>query len=166
MKFLSSLFSGIFLSILLMLCLALIFKCEHTDKTTVFAFQSENSTAANYVKIVCDDCKQRFGGAIFRDTAPDNSYIDVVKEHTDDNEFVSGEYDTIRVKVVRHDYDSTKTKLQCCVQQGDIEVYFSVEFKSEFDDAVSSLQEGDEITFYGKSSTTGLYWTECEIVLE
>ena len=164
MKFLSSLFSGIFLSILLMLSLSLIFKCEHDNKVTKFSFQPENSTASNYVKIVCDDCNQGFGSARFRDTAPDNSYIDVVKEHTDDKKFVSGEYDTVRAKVVRHDYDSTKTEIYCCVEQGNVEVYFSVKFKSEFDEAVSSLQEGDMITFYGKSSTTGLSWTNCEIV--
>ena len=164
MKFFLSLFSGIFISILLVIAAAFIFKCDHTDKITSFAFQPEKSTAMSSVKTICEDCNQRFYFQRFSDKPSDSSYIDIIKEHTEDNEFVNGEYDTIRAKVVFPDYDSLKTKIRCCVQQGNVYVYFSVEFKDEFEGAVSLLQEGDEITFYGRSALTGLSWTDCELV--
>ena len=166
MKFLASLYGGMLASILIILSLSLVFKCEHTDRVKLFSFQSENSTAMHYVKTTCEDCNQRFSSTVFRDIAPDDSYIGVLKEYTEDKKFVSGEYDTIRAKVTLADYDSPKTKIRCSVQQENIIVSFSVEFKNEFENAVSLLKEGDEITFYGKSSTTGLSWTNCELVTE
>ena len=164
MKFMLSLFSGIFISIVLLILAAFVFKCDHTDKITSFSFQPEKSTAASSVKTLCEDCNQRFYFQRFRDEPSNGSYMDIVEEHTDDNEFVKGEYDTIRATVVFPDYDSMKTKIRCSVQKGNTYVYFSVEFKGDYEEAVSLLQEGDEITFYGKSALTGLSWADCELV--
>ena len=164
MKFLLSVISWMIVAIMLLLLVAFLLRCEHDNKITTFVFQYENSTTASYVKTTCEGCNQTFSRTLFRGTPPDSSYIKAVEEHTGDKMFVSGEYDTIRAKVVSIDYFSPKTEIGCCVQTGNCHVHFPVEFKNEFEESVSLLQEGDEITFYGKSSLTGLSWTDCEIV--
>lgn len=164
MKFMLSLFSGIFISIVLLILAAFIFKCDHTDKITSFSFEPEKSTATSYVKTRCEDCNQRFYYQSFRGNPSDTSYIDIVKEHTADNEFVNGEYDTINAKVRFPDFFSPETEITCYIQKGNTYVYFSVEFKGDYEEAVSLLQEGDEITFYGKSALTGLSWVDCELI--
>lgn len=166
MKFLSSLFCAMVLSIVFILSLGLIFKCDHENMGRVFDFQPENSTALNYVKSKCYDCEKGFHTTLFRDAPPDDEYIDVIKEHCKDKTFISGEYDTITATVMFPDYDAIETKIQCYVQQGNTKVCFPVEFNGEYEDEVSLLQEGDEITFYGKSSDTGLSWTDCELIAE
>lgn len=166
MKFLSSLFGGIILSVILLLLLGLALKCDHTNVIEVYSFQPDNSTATSYVKSVCEECNQSFHTALFRDTPPNETYMDVIAEHSMDKTFVKGEYDTIKAAVTILDYDATETKINCKVRQGDVIVNFPVKFKGEYEDAVSSLQEGDEITFYGKSALKGLSWTDCELIME
>ncbi len=163
MKFIASLFSGIILSIMLMLTIGLILKCDHINIIEVYSFQSENSTAMSCVKSVCEECEQSLGTALFRDNPPDESYIGVIEEHIDDKIFVKGEYDTVRATVIFPDYDADRTRINCSVRQGDIKLNFMVEFKGEYEDAISLLQAGDEITFYGKSALKGLSWTDCEL---
>lgn len=166
MKFISSLCCAIILSIILILSLGLILKCDHTNIIEVYSFQPENSTAMSNVKSVCEECGQRFHMTLFRDTPPDETYIDVIEEHCKDEIFVKGEYDTIKASVTVLDYDSSKTKINCSACQDGVEVYFSVTFKGEYEEAVSLLQLGDEITFYGKSALMGLSWTDCELIME
>lgn len=166
MKFISSLFCGIILSMMLILLLGLVLKCDHNNIIEVYSFQPEKSTAMSYVKSVCEECNQRFNLTLFRDTPPDDIYIDVIGEHCEDKTFVKGEYDTVKATVTLGDYDVQKTKIDCSVWQDDVKVYFSVTFKGEYEEAVSLLQSGDEITFYGKSALTGLSWTDCELIME
>lgn len=166
MKFLSSLIGGIILSVILLLLLGLFLKCDHANKIEVYWFQPDNSTAASHVKLVCEECNQGFQTTLFRDTSPNETYIDVIAEHSKDKKFVKGEYDTIKATVRYHDYDATETKISCFVEQGAVVVNFWVEFKGEYEDVVSSLQEGEEITFYGKSALKGLSWTDCELITE
>ena len=166
MKFISSLISGIILSILLILLLGFVIKCDHTNIIEVYSFQPEKSTAMSYVKSVCEECNQRFSLTLFRDTPPDDTYIGVIEEHCKDEMFVKGEYDTIKATVTVLDYDTQKTKINCSVWRDDVKVYFSVTFKEEYEEAVSLLQVGDEITFYGKSALRGLSWTDCELIMD
>ena len=164
MKFLLSLISGMLMAVMLLLLVGFLLRCEHENTITTFVFQSENSTALNYVKTICDGCNQVLSTGVFRGTPAINTHTTALEEHIADNKFISGEYDTVRAKVVSPDYHSTKTKIRCGIQTGNCRVYFPVEFKNEFEESVSLLQEGDEITFYGKSALTGLSWTDCEIV--
>ena len=164
MKFLLSVIGWMMIAIMLLLLVAFLVRCEHEDKITTFVFQSENSTALNYVKTVCDGCNQVLSNKAFRGTPSINTHITALEEHIADNTFISGEYDTVRAKVVGIDYFSPYTEIGCCVQTGDCHVHFPVEFRNEFEESVSSLQEGDEITFYGKSALTGLSWTDCELI--
>ena len=166
MKFISSLFCGIILSIILVLSLGLVLKCDHANIIEVYSFQPEKSTAMSYVKSVCEECEQSFHSTLFRDTPPDETYIDVIGEHCNDKTFVKGEYDTLKATVTLGDYDVRKTKISCCAWRDDVKVYFSVTFKDEYEEAVSLLQSGDEITFYGKSALKGLSWTDCELIME
>lgn len=166
MKFLSSLFGGIILSIILLLLLGLALKCDHANIIKLYSFQSENSTAMSYVKTVCEDCDQGFHTTLFRDNPTDEMYIDVMTYHIEDKTFVKGEYDTIKATIILRDYDATKTKIRCSVRQNDVMLIFSVKFKEEYEEDVSLLHEGDEVVFYGKSSLKGLSWTDCELITE
>ena len=166
MKFLSSLCCAIILSIVMILLLGMAVKCDHNNIIEVYSFQPENSTAMSYVKSVCEDCGQRFHLTLFRDTAPDEKYIDVIEEYCADKTFVKGEYDTIKARVIILDYFTPKTEIRCGLSHEGIEVYFSVAFKGEYEEAVSLLQVGDEITFRGKSASKGLSWTDCEIITD
>lgn len=166
MKFLASLFGAMFLGIVFCLLLGFALQCEHENMIKVFSFQSENSTAMSDIKTLCDECGNTFSLVGFRGTPSDTSYVDVINEHCKDKKFVSGEYDTIKATVVFPDCDALKTKIQCVVQQGDVEVYFTAMFKGEYEDAVSLIQKGDEITFRGKSSAKGLSWSDCELIVD
>ena len=154
------------LSIILMLLLGFILKCDHNNIIDVYSFQPEHSTAMGYVKTKCDDCGKGFGYSLFRDNPTDEKYINVIGEHCKDKIFIEGEYDTVKATVTLADYDFDKTRLNCSVRQGDVEVYFPVTFKGEYEEQVSSIQKGDEITFYGKSALEGLSWIECELITE
>ena len=43
-------------------------------------------------------------------------------------------------------------------------VGFSVQFRDEFEEEISLIKEGDEITFRGKLYEEGFGWTDCELV--
>lgn len=166
MKFLLRLWGGMLLGIVLLLLLGLFLKCDHNKIIEEYSFQPEDSTAMSHVRSVCEDCGQRFHMTLFRDNSPDENYMDVIAKHSADRTFVKGEYDTIKAIVTLPDYKETETEIHCMARQDDVKVYFCVGFKREWEDAVSELQEGDEIVFYGKSALTGLSWTNCELLAE
>lgn len=164
MKFIASLIGGMFLSIILMLLLGLVLKCDHDNIVEYYSFKPEKSVAYDYVKSVCDDCGQGFSVTSFYDTFPEERYTDVVREHCEDKTFIKGEYDTIKAKVVYPDYDYDRTRINCSIRQDDVDVYFTVEFKNEYEEAVSVLDSEDEITFRGRSALKGLFFTDCELL--
>lgn len=164
MKFIVSIISACLVSILLILAIGAIFQCKHDNRIEIISFQSEHSTAMGYVKTSCDDCGHSFGYTLFRDNPPDNSYIDTIEKHIDNNTFVAGEYHTVTASVVHQDYDSAKANISCEIRDGDIVVYFWADFKEEYGSALELFEAGDEITFRGKCSDTGFHWTDCEIV--
>ena len=139
-------------------------KCEHEETSRVFSFEFENSAATSYTKLFCKNCEQHLKTTIFQDTPNDLSYREVVDEHIDGDKFVGGEYYTMTAIVTLADYDVQRTRIRCKVENEDIGVVFSVEFKDDFEKRVSSIQEGDEITFRGRLYDNGFGWTDCELL--
>lgn len=138
--------------------------CPHDEMRYVFAFQFDGSTAASRIKPVCKNCSQYFEATRFRGTPNDLSYLEVVKEYISEDEIVSGGYHTMTATISIREHDATKTRLNCRVSNEDIEVHFSVEFREGFEESVSSLQIGEQITFRGRLDDTGFGWTDCELL--
>ena len=145
MKFLVNLCFAMFGGILLLLLFGLGEKCWHNEITT-FSFPGNNAMMG-VISTKCKDCNKEYENIGFHGTPEDETYINAVKECVNDKEFISGEYDTIRAMVIHPDYDPQKTKIRCSIQQEKVIVNFSVEFKSEYEEYVSSLRTGDKITF-------------------
>ena len=166
MKFISSVVAVMIICVILFISLGLIFKCDHTRVIEVFTFQPENSRALSYSKSYCDECRKCLHTALFQGSPTNESYIDAVEEHCGDKSFVKGEYDIVKAEVLSKNYNSSQAKIRCTIKHGDVQANFSVVFKGEYKEAVSLLETGDEITFYGKSALTGLSWTDCELITE
>ena len=146
------------------IALTSIYRCTHNEMGTVFSFQHENSTATSYIKPYCKDCTHHFGYTSFRGNPDDLSYLDVVEQYIDGQIIESGKYYTMTAIVTLGDYEVNKTRVICEVEADNIRVAFSVEFKDEFEEQVSLIQVGDEITFYGRLYDDGFGWTDCELI--
>lgn len=131
-----------------------------------FVFQFQGSTAASYVKRFCEHPGHFYVASLFRGTPNDLSYLDVIAEYSDSDEIVWGEYYTMTATIVHGDYDYFKTRINCEVQSDDIIVYFSVEFRGEFEEAVGLLTEGDQVVFRGRFYDEGCGFTDCELITE
>ena len=168
MKLISTILSTFFTVILMVVIALVIFtppKCEHTQITKHFSFQFQGSTASSNVRQYCEECNSYVDNpSLFKGNPEDLSYLEVVKAHSDGDEIVGGEYYTMTAIVTLGDYDTQKTRINCRVQSENIIVWFSVEFREEFEDAVTLLQEGDEITFRGRYYDTGCGFTDCELI--
>lgn len=138
--------------------------CYHEEKGKMFSFQFENSTAMSYIQPFCKNCTHYFGYSHFRDTPSDISYLGAVEEYILEDGIFGGRYCTMSATVALRDYDVTRTRVRCQIQNDDIIVNFSVEFREEFDEAVSAMSEGDEITFRGRLYDKGFGWTDCELI--
>ena len=141
-------------------------KCEHENVDEYFSFQFQNSTASSDLKWICADCYKEMNRARFRGTPTDTSYLEAIAEHSNESDIVGGEYYTITATVTLADYDHTKTRITCSVRNEDTVVGFSVEFKEEFEEIVSSIQEGDEVTFRGRFYDVGCGFTDAELITE
>ena len=141
-------------------------KCEHEDMGKIFSFQFAGSTAASRYEPYCKNCYEDFNNTRFRGTPDDLSYLDVIKEHSDGNEIVPGEYYIVTAIVTLGDYDYQRTRVNCRVENEDIIVGFSVEFREGFEEIVKSIQKGDEITFRGRFYDEGCGFTDAELILE
>ena len=139
-------------------------KCEHTEKVEHFVFASEDSSAYSYVKHFCDVCDKSLGYGTFKGKPSNSSWIEVIKEHSDSDEIVGGEYYTMTATMTLGDYDFTKTRISCEVQSGNIIVHFSAEFKDEFEDAIKLVEKGESITFRGKFYDNGCGFTDCALL--
>lgn len=138
--------------------------CHHEEKVKMFSFQFENSTAMSHSKTFCKNCNQSFGHSTFRDTPSDPSYLEAVKEYIVEDDIFAGEYYTMSATVALRDYDVDSTRIRCQVQRDDIVVNFSVEFREEFGELVSTIQVGEEITFRGRLYNDGFGWMDCELI--
>ncbi len=136
--------------------------CKHEERREEYSFESQNATSPNYIgykKKFCKNCDYYFGNTYFYETPSDLSYLDLIREHSDGDELIDGEYYTMSATVnLNYVYGIT-----CRVENDDIRVYFSVDFREEFKEAVKLMETGDEITFRGKFDITSCDWTDCEL---
>lgn len=137
-------------------------ECKHGK---IFSFQSKDSTAMSYIKPWCKSgtC-YHLGYSLFRGTPTDLSYLDVIGQYSDSDNILCGEYYTITATVTHADYDFQRTRISCEVRSDDIIVCFSVEFRGEFEEEVSLLTEGDEVTFRGRFYDEGCGFTDSELI--
>lgn len=138
-------------------------KCEPGKR---FHFHSQGSTAMSYVIPYCEHPGHIYIAKTFRDTPNDLSYLEAIREHSDSDEIIWGEYYTITATVALADYDVMRTRLNCKVESENIIVIFSVEFRGEFEELVASIDEGDEITFRGRFYDNGCGFTDSELITE
>jgi hypothetical protein len=139
---------------------------EH-EHGKIFAFQPQWSTAMSYIKPFCEDGKHCYlGYTLFRGTPNDLSYLEVIEDYSDGDEIIGGEYYTVSAIVILGDYDINRTRVRCRVQSENIIVDFSVEFREEFEEVVSLLDEDDKITFRGRFYDEGCGWTDCELIVD
>ena len=164
MKFLTSLFLSIAIAVVGFLCIPLfVGKCEHTNTYKVYSFQSQTSSAMSYVKTNCRDCYKTLQTGVFYSHPEDKSYLEVMNNG---EPFVAGECYTITATVNQASYENDAW-VGCEIKGSDVEVYFGVTFRGEYEVEVNSLVKGDVITFRGKASPEGrLYWTDCELITE
>lgn len=154
------------LALILVVITSPLYICEHEEIGTIFSFQSENSTTKSSYKPYCKNCEEYFGYTRFIGTPDDLSYLEAVKPNIEGNEVKAGEYQTMTAVVSLADYNADKTRIRCKVENEEVIVGFSVEFRGEFEEQVSFLQEGDEITFRGRLYDNGFGWTDCELLNE
>ena len=164
MKFILSVMSACCISVLAILIIFTPDKCEHEEMGKIFSFQYQNSTAYSDIKPFCKNCNHYFGYTGFRGTPNDDSYLKVIKDYIDSDEVIGGEYYRMTATLVLSDYDVDKTRIRCEIESEDTIVYFSVQFRDEFEESVSSIQEGDKITFRGRLYDGGFGWTDCELI--
>jgi hypothetical protein len=164
MKFVFSVVCGFCTVVLLILFVGFFLRCEHDNKIELFSFSPGGSVGNSYFKIKCDDCDQSFGYSLFSGSPTNTSYITTVEQHIENNSFAAGEYHTVRATVLSHDYDSTKTYIYCEIRDEDVVVRFYADFKEKYEQGLELFEIGDKITFRGKSSDKGFYWTDCEII--
>jgi hypothetical protein len=97
--------------------------------------------------------------------------LELLKEHSDGDEIVPGEYYTVTATVTLvtlNSYDEGRfwtVRVGCKLRNEDILLGFSVDFRKEFWDQVDLLEEGDEITFRGKFYDEGCGFTDSELLI-
>jgi hypothetical protein len=136
-------------------------KCEPGKK---FSFQFQGSTAMSYVRPYCEHPGHVYIATSFRGTPNDLSYLEAIRVNSDSDKIVWGEYYTMVATVTLADYDFNRTRVHCKVQSENIIVNFSVEFREGFEELVSLLDDGDEITFRGRFYDEGCGFTDCELI--
>lgn len=166
MKYITSLVLGCVFLPILFLILFTPEPCEHEDMVMKYSFSDYDSTSLSYVKTFCEKCNNYFGYTLFRGTPDDISYLEVIRASSDGNEIIGGDYYTVTATVQTRfvGYASESTWLNCKVESEDTIVGFSVEFQDEFRKQVSSIEEGDEITFRGRFYDEGCGFTDCELI--
>lgn len=162
--FISTAITCVFIIIILLVVLTP--KCKHEETGMMFSFASQNSTAYSYKRPYCKECGEVFSYTNFKGTPNDLSYLDAIKERSDSDEIVGGEYYTVTAVVTLGDYNygSKRVSVQCKIENEDVKVGFTIDFKEEFGDAVKLLKKGDEITFRGRYYDIGCGFTDCELI--
>ncbi len=141
-------------------------KCDHEDMATIYSFSDYDSTASSYTRPYCRDCGEKFQYTNFKGTPIDQSYLEAIQEHSDGSEIVPGRYYTVTATVPLgyYAYGSKTVWLNCRVENEEYIVGFNVEFRNEFKDLVSSVQDGDEITFRGRFYDEGCGFVDCVLI--
>ncbi len=163
LKYISSVLLALFIFMAVVFAVSMSVKCDHPETYEVFAFQSQNSTATSYMKVCCKSCDKDLKTYVFTGTPEDSSYLDVINNG---EPVVGGQYYTITANVGNGSYISLENRISCVIERDDVSVNFSVTFKEEYREKIDSLEDGDAITFYGKLSSDGFYWTDCDLITE
>ena len=170
MKSISGILSFWFAAIVGVILLVLIFSpnCKHEERRAVYSFNAQDGIIqykyTGYIRYFCKDCDYYLGITYLGGKPIDTPYLDLIREHTDGDELVGGEYYTMTAIVSFCDYYPEKTMLSCRVENENTRVGFSVEFREEFEELIDLVQEGDEITFRGKFNDMSCDWTDCELI--
>ena len=142
--------------------------CNHENTMMLFSFQPEKSTAYSNYRPYCKDCDTKLAYTNFKGAPNDQSYLEIVKEYCGSSEIVAGEYYTLTAIVSYPEYDSYGTpKISCKIENDEVFVGFSVEFREEFREFVSyeSLEEGTQITFRGRLYDNGFGFSDAELII-
>lgn len=120
-------------------------KCDHNEKQRRFHFVAENSSANSDMAVFCKVCGEQLTTyARFNGTPDDKSYLSAFSGYIDSNEIIPGEYYTVTAAVTIDYYSSgiEEPRLACKEENDDYEVLFSVGFKEEYRDLISSVKKG------------------------
>ena len=142
--------------------------CEH-ESATFYSFTSMDSTGQSRVNERCKKCNVRLTyDSSFKGTPIDQSYLSAIKENSDGDEIIPGEYYTVTATVPSGftAYGSDSVRLYCKVENADFVIGFTAEFMEEFSEQVRSVGKGDEITFRGRFYDEGCGFTDCEWIEE
>ena len=143
-------------------------QCEHEDTATMYTFAHYDSSQYSDVRPCCRDCGKRFQYKLFKGELADQSYLGAIVEHSDGSEILKGEYYTVTAvaPIGYYGYGDERVMLTCEVENNEYIVRFTAEFREEFRGAVSSVEEGDTITFRGRFYDKGCGFTDCELITE
>lgn len=169
MKLISTILSTFFAAIVVVILALIVFtpKCQHEERRLEYVLHSpDNVGNTGYIKKYCKECDYYLGNTYLHGKPTDSSYLDLIREHSDGDELVDGEYYTMTATVTLAYYYGSTISISCKVGNEDIVVYFSVRFREEYADKVSYsvLEQGDEITFRGKFDEMTCDWTDCELI--
>ena len=166
MKYLFTVVCFCILGVIILLIASACLTCEHENMATMYSFASQHSTAYSDVRPYCRDCGERFQHQLFKGDLIDKSYLSAIVEHGDGSEIVPGEYYTVTATVPNgfYAYTSNRTWVNCKVENADYIVYFNVEFREEFREAVELIEDGEVITFRGRFYDSGCGFTDCELL--
>ena len=168
MKFLTSL---ILICIFLPILFVVVFSpepCEHEDTILWYFFTSQDSVSNSDVCRYCKNCEKRISTySQFTGTPIDQSYLEALKEHSDTSEFVPGEYYILTATVPLGYINGSSNKkayINCEVENEEFKVRFTVDFKEEYEELVSQIQEDEVITFRGRYYNEGCGFTDAELI--
>ena len=139
-------------------------KCEH-EEVIRYHFSTDDTMVHNSACGYCTKCDTRLTAySLFQGELVDKSYLEAIKEHSDGNEIIPGEYYTVTATVPLGDMGSMG--LVCEVENEDFLLRFTASFRSEFKEQIELIEKGQEITFRGRFSDEGFYFTDCELLAE
>ena len=139
--------------------------CEHEEMARMYVFPASFSEQGS-TRQFCRECDEYFQYALFEGTLKDQSYLNAIKEHSDGDEIIPGEYYTVTATVHLgfYGHGSKSLWLKCQVENEDFLVRFTVEFREEFRELVESAEADQEITFRGRFYDEGCGFTDCELI--
>ncbi len=170
LKTLTSSFFGVILTVAAILTVVLFWvkftACEHPESVKRYSFYSENNMQYDYMAVYCKECNEKLRSETFADTPKDLSYLEVVRTLVGEDGPVAGEYYLVTATVLSDYSQSGSPYVRCKVENDSVSVFFTVDFKEEFDEAVREIEEGDTITFYGRYYESGCGFADCELIVE
>lgn len=167
MKFIISVIAVCLILIIGVLMIGESLRCEHEDMVTMVVFASYTDiSGTSHTRQVCRECGEAFSYQNFQGELADKSYLSAIKEHSDGIELIPGEYYTVKATVPLgfYGHSSKRVWLTCQVENDEYRVRFSVEFREEFREAVSLVEDKETITFRGRFYDQGCGFTDCELI--